>query len=72
MINEFDIRDFPRSDNVITVSDAKLALDKAYDDMYHGGLSAEWYMLEEFIKQYEDWVKVKTMTRGVLLKGKDE
>lgn len=68
MLNENDLNTW--RDEMITVAQAKEALDKLYDDHPYTA-NAEWYLLEEFIKQYEDWVKVKTMTRGVLLKGKD-
>lgn len=57
---------------MITVAQAKEALDKMYEKAFSAGAieSTSYFLLEEFIKQYEDWVKVKKVS--ALLKGKDE
>lgn len=70
MLNENDLSTW--RDEMITIAQAKENLNYLQDRVVEDeGTLASYYMLEEFIKQYEDWVKVKTMTRGVLLKGKD-
>lgn len=58
---------------MITVAQAKEAVDdiRVYSDATAShSCQAALYLLEEFIKQYEDWVKVKKVS--ALLKGKDE
>lgn len=48
---------------MITVAQAREALDKMYEKAFSVGAidSPSYFLLEEFIKQYEDWVKVKKL-----------
>lgn len=50
---------------MITVAQAKEALDNLYEASLFKHNEADFFILEEFIKQYEDWVKVKKL--GALL-----
>lgn len=56
---------------MITVKQAKEALEALYDNAYRQGIES-YVTLEEFIHQYEDLIKVKKLSHGALLEpGED-